>query len=104
MYYFTYNGYEYRIRFQYHHLDEPAIHQRVVGKESKYRHSSVAIIEAKDDGKWNPTIVGESWCSIQDQFEKSVGRKYALRRLAEGLDKPFRAAIFQAVYHHQQSA
>jgi hypothetical protein len=102
MYYFEHGNETYRVRFRYEHLDEPQVHTRIVGKESKYKHLTECIVEKKVVGttkvEWIPVVSGEAWCSVQDQFRKETGRKHSLVRATAGMSKSMRGEVFSAVY------
>jgi hypothetical protein len=69
------------------------------GKGKRARRITRATLQSTADEL--ATYWGESVCHSSDRFEKETGRKKALTRAVEFLDKPTRTAIWQA-YHSRK--
>ena len=60
-----------------------------------YRGKTACYIEDKDESNKIDVLVGFSYCSMVDIFDKAKGRKVALARAREGQDKEFRTAVWK---------
>lgn len=105
MFYFTYGGIEYRVRFAHFPNEEGFIQGKFNARP--YHGLTTCIVERKagvleETHKivWEMLLMDSSYRSAFDKnFEKRIGRQHALRRIGKGvLDKDFKRAMFGAVY------
>jgi hypothetical protein len=98
VYHFAFDGKEFRVRFV-HNKDEEAT---FMGKERALpiRGTTVCLIERRvADRVWELVKSGSAYCSINDQFNRSIGRKYSMIRATDSLDKDFKTAVFHTMFN-----
>jgi len=79
-------GKDFEIHFSHDVVDPSAILY-------KFSHITECEVIIGDE-----VVYGTSYCMRTDQFQKSVGRKLALTRALENLDKETRAKIWTAYF------
>jgi hypothetical protein len=101
---FAFAGRIYRIRFKHEHHpnnDAPLSHCIPImaggTKYGKVRAVTECIIEVKrDDDRWAGWSWGVARCSLDDRFQKEIGRKLSLQRALIGTTKEFRTSVWAA--------
>jgi hypothetical protein len=82
---------EYEVYFK-HYPEEVGTTE--IGDNAKrlpYCGKTLCVITQKDEAIRD----GYAYCSVNDRFDKSTGRKVALNRALEGAKKDFRALIWK---------
>lgn len=80
----------YVVKWHHNHVFLPAI-------SPKFKGSTVCIIVDLDK---QTTVVGEAFCSMDDNFDKNKGRKLSMHRalLSSSLTKPTRGKFWKEYY------
>ena len=100
-------GREFRIRFEHEHFpvnDAPLTHCHPIPaggtKYGKVRAVTTCYIEGRKlvtppNPMWGIVAEGVARCSLDDRFQKEVGRKLALERALIGRDHSFRKTVWE---------
>ncbi|HYE77581.1 MAG TPA: hypothetical protein VEI97_06320 [bacterium] len=101
-----------KILFTYHHYpngptrmdasQDPVYHTRLNGKVAQIKaRTTCDLIEHKETPYPIENVIarGESWCSVEDNFSRKVGREQALRRAISALPKEDQGRVLHAYYN-----
>lgn len=102
---FMFHDRPYRIRFEHEHHPRPNWPKITTQcdaipaggtKYGKVRAVTTCHIEIKNktSGRWMGWSWGEARCSLDDRFQKEVGRKLSLQRALIGATKEFRTTVW----------